>query len=78
METLLNKNLILTEDKFIWKILTPEEALNIYKKCIFSLYEVRKEKDTYVESLIESREKLDKCIMEGCFICIEVGFLKEE
>ena len=78
METLLNKNLILTEDKFIWKILTSEEALNVYKKCIFSLYEVRKEKDTYIESLIESREKLDKCIIEGCFICIEVGFLKEE
>ena len=78
METLLNKNLILTEDKFIWKILTSKEALNIYIKCIFSLYEVRKEKDTYIESLIESREKLDKCIIEECFICIEVGFLKEE
>ena len=76
METLLNKNLILTEDKFIWKILTPEESLRIYENKVFELYKVCKDGDSYVESLIESKKELDDCIYTNWLICIEVGSTK--
>lgn len=57
-------------DNFIFKILTNEQAIKIWDSECVDLYILHGD-DT--ESMIESREQIDNCIVRGMQIGLEVG-----
>ena len=61
----------ITDDFFVWQLLTTEEAALVWDKGIFALY------DDGSEALIEDAESFIKAIAGGVEFGTEVGFLYE-
>lgn len=66
---------ITKEDKFIWKVVTPQQARIIYSIQLFSLYELR---DDDSESLIKTALELENVIKRQNQIGIEVGLYNKK
>ena len=56
------------EDGFVWRILTPTEAKGFFG-IVFILH------DDGSESLIETKEELERYILDGAELGIEIGFI---
>lgn len=61
-------------DGFVWLLVTPAQASNLWKANVFTLYRLY---DDNTEAEIESVEDLEKTIEQGCLIGIEVGFISQ-
>jgi replicative DNA helicase len=66
---------ITTEDNFIWKLVTQEQAEIIFASELFDLYELR---DDDSESLIETFDEIKAIFENGDSVGIEVGFIKTD
>lgn len=64
----------ITKDKFVWKLVTQEQAEVIFTAELFDLYELR---DDDSESLIETFDHIKIIFENGLKIGIEVGQLKQ-
>jgi hypothetical protein len=60
-----------TEDNFVWKVLTESQAKFIFISGIFELYLLF---DDGTDTLIESIEEIGEAAKEGAQLVIEVGF----
>lgn len=61
-----------TQDGFVWKLITAEEAQKIWAAELFEIYKLY---DDDSEGLIESEERLLEEITGGAKLAIEVGKL---
>ena len=61
-----------TQDGFVWKLITAEEARKIWDVELFEIYKLY---DDDSEGLIESEERLLEEITGGAKLAIEVGKL---
>jgi hypothetical protein len=69
----MSKNIVVTEDNFVWKVLTPKEAREMMDNIeIFSVEEC---KVIHVDSLLESHPELEDAMDKGLNICLEVGYV---
>ena len=62
-------------DKFIWKIVTPNQARLIFKEQLFDLYELH---DDDSETHIYSEKKLNDVLISKGEIGIEVGIINKK
>lgn len=63
-----------TEDNFVWRILSEGQAKFVFVSGVFDLYILYvDESDTLVESISE----IEKAIKEGAQLAIEVGFIEK-
>ena len=60
-----------TEDNFVWKVLTEGQAKFVFISGVFELYILYIDES---ETLVESIEQIEKAIKEGAELAIEVGF----
>lgn len=67
------KNIIVCEDGFVWKVLSEEEADKVFISSIFELY--RLDSGDYADTLIESKYDIRKAFEYDHYVCIEVGFI---
>lgn len=65
----------ITKDGFIWKVITLQQAFEIWNGKTLEIYQLR---DNDVEGLIESLEDLNECIHHNIQIGIEVGRIEVE
>lgn len=73
------KNLIVTEDGFVWKVLTKKEAIRMYKYVDIEIYEVFETSDGWAEGLIDDLEEIKTSFKSNkSYVCIEVGFVEVE
>lgn len=63
------------EDKFVWKILTNKEAIEIFSSTSIQVFELR---DDDSESKIENSNDLFKAIKKDAILGIEVGFIPKK
>jgi hypothetical protein len=69
------EKIIVTEDNFIWKVLTPKEAREIMDNIDIEIFSVEDCKGVHIESLLESHPDLEDAIDGGRYICLEVGYI---
>lgn len=67
-----NRDAKLCRDGFVWKIVTPDKARDIWKAGLFELYKLYPDNS---EGLIEREVELEEAISQGIDIGIEVGFI---
>lgn len=63
----------ITQDNFVWKLVTQEQAEFIFASELFDLYELR---DDDSESLIKNFYEIKGIFENGNKVGIEVGFIK--
>jgi hypothetical protein len=68
------EKIIVTDDNFVWKVLTPKEAREMMNIDI-EMFSVEDCKGVHVESLLESHIDLEDAIDGGRYICLEVGHI---
>ena len=68
-----NRDAKLCRDGFVWKIVTPDKARDIWKAGLFELYKLYPDNS---EGLIEREVELEEAISQGIDIGIEVGFIQ--
>jgi hypothetical protein len=64
----------ITQDDFVWKILTKNQAKFIFISGIFDLYLLF---DDESDTLVESIEEIDTAAKNGLQLAIEVGFYEK-
>lgn len=70
------KTIIVADDGFIWKRISPYQAKQLfYNKMPIELYVVH---DDGVEELVENVYHLAEAVVLDLNICIEVGLLEED
>lgn len=69
------KRVKITEDGFVWKVLTKNEAKAVLDSGCFSLYALY-EDDT--EREITTYEELDTHLRHGEYVGMEVGFIDDK
>lgn len=62
----------LCRDGFVWKIVAPDKARDVWKAGLFELYRLYSDNS---EGLIETEVELEEAISQGVDIGIEVGFI---
>jgi len=65
----------ITQDNFIWKLVTQEQAEFIFSLELFPLYALYGDES---ESLIETFDEIKTIFENGDSVGIEVGFIKNE
>jgi len=63
-----------TEDNFVWKVLTEGQAKFIFVSGVFDLYLLF---DDDSDTLLESFPEIEKAFKEGTKVVIEVGFYQK-
>lgn len=63
-----------TEDNFVWKVLTEGQAKFIFVSGVFDLYLLF---DDESDALLESFPEIEKAFEEGTKVVIEVGFYQK-
>jgi hypothetical protein len=69
-----DKNMKVTQDNFVWKLVTEEQAEIIFSLEIFDLYAIYYDDS---ESLIENYDEIRSTFAKGIKVGIEVGFIKK-
>jgi hypothetical protein len=64
-----------TEDNFVWKVLTEGQAKFIFISGLFDLYVLYVDES---ETLIEDIKEIEKAVIEGAELGIEVGFYQKK
>jgi len=62
-----------TQDNFVWKLVTQEQAEFIFSLELFNLYTLHSDDS---ESLIETFDEIKTIFENGAKVGIEVGFIK--
>ena len=64
-----------TEDNFVWKVLTEGQAKFVFISGVFELYILYIDES---ETLVESIEQIETAIKQGAELGIEVGFYNKK
>lgn len=64
-----------TQDKFVWKIITPKEAEHLLMNEMFEVYVLHVDGS---ESLIHTFAEIDTACRMGLSLALEVGYLTDE
>lgn len=64
-----------TEDGFVWKVLSEGQAKFVFISGVFELYILYIDES---DSLVESFPEIEKAIKEGAQLVIEVGFYEKK
>jgi len=65
----------ITQDNFVWKLVTQEQAEFIFSLELFNLYTLHSDDS---ESLIETFDEIKTIFENGAKVGIEVGFIKND
>ena len=64
-----------TQDNFVWKVLTENEAKLVFATGVFELYILYSDES---DALVETFEEIAKAVKEGAELVIEVGFYSKK
>ena len=64
-----------TEDNFVWKVLTEGQAKFVFISGVFELYILYSDES---DTLVESIDEIATAVKEGAELAIEVGFYNKK